>query len=229
MLTVWGRNNSTNVKKVLWCLEELGIPYQRIDVGGQYGKLNDPQYRALNPNGLIPCLQDKDFILWESNTIVRYLAAQYGQNSLYLADHHQRASAEKWMDWATSSVVEPFKAVFIGLVRTPPEQQDKVKIAQGMEKMNTLMSIANDALGEQAYLSGDAFGIGDIPLGCLAYAWFKLTDRAPGITAFTALVSEPDAKNSLPKSDCDWFELILFFYSKTPWHCWSKSRITYLF
>ncbi|WP_016588545.1 glutathione S-transferase N-terminal domain-containing protein, partial [Yersinia pestis] len=89
MLTVWGRNNSTNVKKVLWCLEELGIPYQRIDVGGQYGKLNDPQYRALNPNGLIPCLQDKDFILWESNTIVRYLAAQYGQNSLYLADHHQ--------------------------------------------------------------------------------------------------------------------------------------------
>ncbi|ABG12998.1 glutathione S-transferase [Yersinia pestis] len=179
MLTVWGRNNSTNVKKVLWCLEELGIPYQRIDVGGQYGKLNDPQYRALNPNGLIPCLQDKDFILWESNTIVRYLAAQYGQNSLYLADHHQRASAEKWMDWATSSVVEPFKAVFIGLVRTPPEQQDKVKIAQGMEKMNTLMSIANDALGEQAYLSGDAFGIGDIPLGCLAYAWFNLPIERP--------------------------------------------------
>ncbi len=85
----------------------------------------------------------------------------------------------KWMDWATSSVVEPFKAVFIGLVRTPPEQQDKVKIAQGMEKMNTLMSIANDALGEQAYLSGDAFGIGDIPLGCLAYAWFNLPIERP--------------------------------------------------
>lgn len=179
MLTVWGRNNSTNVKKVLWCLEELGISYQRIDVGGQYGKLNDPLYRSMNPNGLIPCLQDDDFILWESNTIVRYLAAQYGDGTLYLPDARLRASAEKWMDWATSSMVEPFKAVFIGLVRTPPEQQDKVKIAQGMTQLNTLMAIADQALEKQAYLSGDKFGIGDIPLGCLAYAWFNLSIERP--------------------------------------------------
>ncbi|MFB5186676.1 glutathione S-transferase [Yersinia intermedia] len=179
MLTVWGRNNSTNVKKVLWCLEELGIGYQRIDVGGQYGKLNDPLYRSMNPNGLIPCLQDDDFILWESNTIVRYLAAQYGDGTLYLPDARLRASAEKWMDWATSSMAEPFKAVFIGLVRTPPEQQDKVKIAQGMTQLNTLMAIADQALEKQAYLSGDKFGIGDIPLGCLAYAWFNLSIERP--------------------------------------------------
>ncbi|CNC86569.1 putative glutathione S-transferase-family protein [Yersinia intermedia] len=179
MLTVWGRNNSTNVKKVLWCLEELGISYQRIDVGGQYGKLNDPLYRSMNPNGLIPCLQDDDFILWESNTIVRYLAAQYGDGTLYLPDARLRASAEKWMDWATSSMAEPFKAVFIGLVRTPSEQQDKVKIAQGMTQLNTLMAIADQALEKQAYLSGDKFGIGDIPLGCLAYAWFNLSIERP--------------------------------------------------
>lgn len=179
MLTVWGRNNSTNVKKVLWCLEELGISYQRIDVGGQYGKLNDPLYRSMNPNGLIPCLQDDDFILWESNTIVRYLAAQYGDGTLYLPDARLRASAEKWMDWATSGMAEPFKAVFIGLVRTPPEQQDKVKIAQGMTQLNTLMAIADQALEKQAYLSGDKFGIGDIPLGCLAYAWFNLSIERP--------------------------------------------------
>ncbi|CQJ65162.1 putative glutathione S-transferase-family protein [Yersinia intermedia] len=179
MLTVWGRNNSTNVKKVLWCLEELGISYQRIDVGGQYGKLNDPLYRSMNPNGLIPCLQDDDFILWESNTIVHYLAAQYGDGTLYLPDARLRASAEKWMDWATSSMAEPFKAVFIGLVRTPPEQQDKVKIAQGMTQLNTLMAIADQALEKQAYLSGDKFGIGDIPLGCLAYAWFNLSIERP--------------------------------------------------
>ncbi|MGP2542472.1 glutathione S-transferase [Yersinia sp. 2541 StPb PI] len=181
MLTVWGRNNSTNVKKVLWCLEELGISYQRIDVGGQYGKLNDPLYRSMNPNGLIPCLQDGDFILWESNTIVRYLAAQYGDSALYLPDAQLRAGAEKWMDWATSSMVEPFKAVFIGLVRTPPEQQDKVKIAQGMTQLNTLMAIADHALEKQAYLSGDKFGIGDIPLGCLAYAWFNLSIERPSL------------------------------------------------
>ncbi|MDW9425777.1 glutathione S-transferase, partial [Yersinia enterocolitica] len=164
MLTVWGRNNSTNVKKVLWCLEELGVSYERVDVGGQYGKLNDPLYRSLNPNGLIPCLQDGDFILWESNTIVRYLAAQYGDNALYLPEAKQRAAAEKWMDWATSSVVEPFKAVFIGLVRTAPELQDKAKIAHGIDQLNALMAIADEALSKQIYLSGD------IPLGCLAYA-----------------------------------------------------------
>lgn len=179
MLTVWGRNNSTNVKKVLWCLEELALGYERINVGGQYGKLNEPLYRAMNPNGLIPCLQDEDFILWESNTIVRYLAAQYGENRLYLADARQRAEAEKWMDWVTSSVVEPFKAVFIGLVRTPPEQQDKERIAQGIEQLNRLMAIADSALAQQTYLSGDKFGIGDIPLGCLAYAWFNLSITRP--------------------------------------------------
>ncbi|WP_145518352.1 glutathione S-transferase [Yersinia mollaretii] len=179
MLTVWGRNNSTNVKKVLWCLEELALGYERIDVGGQYGKLNEPLYRAMNPNGLIPCLQDEDFILWESNTIVRYLAAQYGENRLYVADARQRAAAEKWMDWVTSSVVEPFKAVFIGLIRTPPEQQDKAKIAQGIEQLNRLMTIADSALAQQVYLSGDKFGIGDIPLGCLAYAWFNLSITRP--------------------------------------------------
>ncbi|CQJ45190.1 glutathione S-transferase family protein [Yersinia rohdei] len=179
MLRVWGRNNSTNVKKVLWCLEELGLSYERIDIGGQFGKLNDPQYRALNPNGLIPCLQDEDFILWESNTIVRYLAAQYGDNSLYLPDARQRASAEKWMDWATSSVVDPFKTVFIGLVRTAPERQNKEKIAQGIEQLNQLMTIADEALSQQDYLSGEHFGIGDIPLGCLAYAWFNLPIERP--------------------------------------------------
>ncbi|HDL7749005.1 TPA: glutathione S-transferase [Yersinia enterocolitica] len=179
MLTVWGRNNSTNVKKVLWSLEELGVSYERVDVGGQYGKLNDPLYRSLNPNGLIPCLQDGDFILWESNTIVRYLAAQYGDNALYLPEAKQRAAAEKWMDWATSSVVEPFKAVFIGLVRTAPELQDKAKIAHGIDQLNALMAIADEALSKQTYLSGDKFGIGDIPLGCLAYAWFNLPIERP--------------------------------------------------
>ncbi|CAM3269222.1 MULTISPECIES: glutathione S-transferase family protein [Yersinia] len=174
MLTVWGRNNSTNVKKVLWCLEDLGIEYQQIDAGGKFGKLDDPNYRSLNPNGLIPCLQDGDFILWESNTIVRYIALKYGEKStLYLADIQQRASAEKWMDWA-QALAAPFKAAFVGLVRTPPEQQDKQKIQQGIKEWDALMGIANGELEKQPYLSGQHFGVGDIPLGCIAYAWFNL-------------------------------------------------------
>ncbi len=99
MLTIWGRKNSSNVKKVLWCLEELNVPYQQIDIGGKFGKLNDPTYLRMNPNAVIPCLQDGDFILWESNAIVRYIAAKFGKDCLYPADLQERASVEKWMDW----------------------------------------------------------------------------------------------------------------------------------
>uniref|UniRef100_A0A6V7KHJ8 GST N-terminal domain-containing protein n=1 Tax=Bracon brevicornis TaxID=1563983 RepID=A0A6V7KHJ8_9HYME len=98
MLTLWGRENSSNVKKVRWLAAELGLSYQHIPAGGQFGRNREADYLTMNPNGLIPCLQDDDLVLWESNTIVRYLAAKYSQQSLYLADHGQRANAEKWMD-----------------------------------------------------------------------------------------------------------------------------------
>lgn len=174
MLTIWGRNNSTNVKKVIWCLAELNVPFKHINVGGKYGQLDQPAYRSLNPNGLIPCLQDDNFVLWESNTIVRYLAAQYSQGVLYPQNIQVRASAEKWMDWTSSSLMPHFKDVFIGLIRTPLEQQDKNKIQQSAEQLDKFMGIANGALEKQTYFSGDTFGVGDIPPGCISYAWFNL-------------------------------------------------------
>ncbi len=123
MLKIWGRKNSSNVRKVLWCAEEAGLAYERIDAGGAFGVVNDAPYRALNPNGVVPTLEDEGFVLWESNTIVRYLAARYAPD-LYPQDLQQRASAEKWMDWTTSSLAAPFRTVFWGTVRTPPEQRD---------------------------------------------------------------------------------------------------------
>ncbi|WP_304167739.1 glutathione S-transferase family protein [Lonsdalea britannica] len=173
MLTLWGRENSTNVKKVLWCAEELGLTYQHIPLGGAFGGNHDPDYLALNPNGLIPCLRDDELVLWESNSIVRYLAAQYGQGSLYLADAKARASAEKWMDWAMS-LATFFGPVFINMMRTPPAQRDMAAVEANIARCESLLSIADDALASQPWLSGEHFGVGDIPLGCIAYGWFSM-------------------------------------------------------
>lgn len=173
MLKIWGRDNSTNVKKVRWCAAELGLPYEHILAGGKFGRNHDADFLAMNPNGLVPCLQDDELVLWESNTIVRYLAAQYGQGSLYLADAKARASAEKWMDWTMAFSI-PFQSVFLGMVRTAPEKRDMSVIEAGIERCEKLFTIIDMTLAKQPWLSGEAFGIGDIPLGCYAYGWFSM-------------------------------------------------------
>lgn len=180
MLTLWGRENSSNVKKVRWIAAELGISYQHELAGGQFGRNREAEYLAMNPNGLIPCLQDGDLVLWESNTIVRYLAAKYGQDSLYMADHAQRASAEKWMDWAISLGV-PFGTVFIGLVRTAPEQRDNALIAKQKAECERLLTLADSVLAKQPWFSGQEFGVGDIPLGCIAYGWINMDIERPAL------------------------------------------------
>ncbi|KQQ68237.1 glutathione S-transferase [Pseudomonas sp. Leaf127] len=175
MLKIWGRQNSTNVRKALWIAEELGVPYESLNAGGEFGLVDTPQYRARNPNGRVPMIEDGAFILWESNAIVRYLAAAHGAGSaLYPADPQARAQADKWMDWASSTLAGPFRPVFWGLVRTPAEQQDKAEIDQGVQALNELWAIVDAALAQQPYLSGDELGMGDIPLGCFAYAWFGM-------------------------------------------------------
>ncbi|MES2868762.1 MAG: glutathione S-transferase [Pseudomonadota bacterium] len=175
MLKVWGRNNSSNVRKVLWCVEELALPYTRAEAGGAFGVVDSPEYRALNPNGRVPMIEDGDFVLWESNTIVRYLAAQYGADtSLYPMDARVRAQADKWMDWTTASFAVAFRDVFWGVLRTPVEQQDWVKINAAIKVSSELLAIVDQALSEKPYLSGDEFGMGDIPLGSFMYAWFEM-------------------------------------------------------
>lgn len=174
MLTVWGRENSTNVKKVLWLLEELGEVYQQINAGGQYGKNNEQHYLSLNPNGLIPCLQDDDFVLWESNAILRYLAERSGDANFWGSNAQARASADKWMDWASSTLGIPFRQVYVSLIRTPEDRRDPQVIAAGMAAFEKALSLLDNVLAKQKWLSGDHFGLGDIPIGCSAYPWFTL-------------------------------------------------------
>lgn len=181
MLKIWGRINSTNVRKVLWIVEELDLVHQRIDAGGAFGLVNDPAYRAMNPNGLVPVIQDGDDVLWESNTIVRYLATRYGDCALNLTNPIACAQAEKWMDWATSALAGTFRDLFWGMVRTPEDQRDMAKINTAREAVGKLLRMPDEALARQDYLSGDTFGIGDIPLGCFAYAWFEMPIERPAL------------------------------------------------
>lgn len=180
MLKIWGRKNSSNVRKALWIAEEVGVPYETQDAGGAFGLVNEAAYRSKNPNSRIPMIEDGDFVLWESNAIVRYLAARHASDSdLYPADLQARALADKWMDWTTSTIAAPFSPVFWGVVRTPADKQDWNAINEGITHLHSLLLVADETLSRQPYLSGQAFGMGDIPLGCFAYAWFEMPIERP--------------------------------------------------
>lgn len=178
MLTIWGRKNSTNVRKALWAAEEAGVAYQARDAGGAFGVVDEPHYRAMNPNGLVPVIEDDGLVLWESNAIVRYLAAKYADGVLYARDPGERAQADKWMDW-TATFAVPFRDLFWGTMRTPPEQRNPEVIAAALVRCGELLARVEQTLAKQPYLSGAEFGMGDIPLGCFIYAWFEMPIERP--------------------------------------------------
>lgn len=169
MLKVLGRNNSSNVQKVLWCLDELGLPFEREDVGGAFGRNRDPGYLALNPNGLIPTLVDAGRVLWESNTILRYLAASYDTGELWEPDPARRAVGEKWMDWQLSVLAPPMTPLFVQLVRTQETERDAALVAKSASKAAAAFRILDQALRDAPWLGGPRFTIADIPCGVLAY------------------------------------------------------------
>jgi glutathione S-transferase len=175
MLIIWGRLNSHNVKKVVWAAEEAGILYERRDIGGQFGFTDD--YLAMNPNRLIPTIDDHGFILWESNAICRYLAQQYA-SQLWPTDFQARASADRWMDWQFS-YGDAQRGAFYNLVRAAPADRDMAAVAESARKCGEMMAILDAALAGQRWLSGDDFGIGDVPMGVYAHTWFSLDIERP--------------------------------------------------
>ena len=187
MLTIYGRTNSVNVQKVLWCLAELAVPYTRIDAGLEHGKNTEPWYLKLNPNGKVPLLTDGSFTLWESNTIVRYLAGKHGMGTLCPAAPEARALAEAWMDWQLSTLIGPVSVVFWDLVRKPVAQRDAVAIERNLREANRAMTLLDDHLQRVPYVAGEAFTMGDIPVGATAHRWLEIDgiDRPP-LTAVRA-------------------------------------------
>jgi glutathione S-transferase len=174
MLKIMGRDTSSNVQKVLWVCGELGLPFEREDIGGPFGGNDKPEYLALNPNGRVPTIIDDGYVLWESNSCTRYLAAKHGGDPLSPADLQIRGNAERWMDWQMTTMSPALVPVFWGLVRTPPEKRDMDAIEAARKKLSGLIGFMDAQLSKTTYLAGDDFTIGDIPLGITAYRWFVM-------------------------------------------------------
>lgn len=180
MIEVFGRANSLNVQKVLWALGELGVPFVRHDVGGLYGGNRETDFLARNPSGLVPVLSEDGFDLWESNTIVRYLAARYGAGSLWPEDPRTRALSEKWMDYQLGTVFPAFRDAVLGLIRGAPEGRDPEKIARSVRATGETLAVLDAHLRDVAYVAGDALTVGDVALGPTVYRWLTLDiDRPP--------------------------------------------------
>lgn len=179
MLKIWGRTNSINVQKVLWCCAEMAIPYERVDAGMQFGVNNTPEYRAMNPNGLVPLIDDDGFVLWESHAIVRYLARKHGLGTLCPADPRTAADADRWMEWYSTTLWNHMKPVFWILVRTPPEKRNMTEVEDNRKKLAGYLEMADAHLKNHEYLAGAQFTMGDIPLAVLAQRWFNLPIERP--------------------------------------------------
>jgi glutathione S-transferase len=179
MLKIWGRTNSVNVKKALWAIEELGLKYERIDAGMQFGVNKTPEYLKMNPTGLVPTIDDDGFVLWESHSIVRYLAAKHSSGKLSPTDLKRRADAERWMDWTYTFQKEFQRPIFWPLVRTPPEKRDLNAIEAARKVCSELLAIPEAALAARPYLAGNELTIGDIPLACHVQLWMRLPIERP--------------------------------------------------
>ena len=172
-IKIWGRANSVNVQKVLWCLRELDLNFERIDAGMAFGRNHDPEYLAMNPNGRVPTLVDGDFVLWESNSIMRYLVLAYGKGSaVYPEGAKHRAGVERWLDWTLSTLQPVDRPVFWALVRTPVEQRDMAQIQKDADAEAREWHIVDSALSTRRFIEGDDFTIADIALGAYARRWF---------------------------------------------------------
>jgi glutathione S-transferase len=209
MLTVWGRANSLNVQKVMWTLGELGLAHERIPTGGHFGGNQDPAYLEHNPNGLVPTLRDGDLYVWESNAIVRYLAAKHDAGGLWPEDPAQRARADRWMDWALSTAVPAMTGVFMVTVRAPRGTPRPADFAQRLAQCHKAFGILEAALEKSDYLAGNRLTMGDIPVGVAVGRYLRLSiDRPdyPRLAAYFARLRQRPAYAThvmLPLGTCE--------------------------
>ncbi|RDJ27554.1 glutathione S-transferase family protein [Bosea caraganae] len=202
MLTIWGRISSINVQKAVWAAGEVGQTFERIDVGGAFGGTSGPTYRAKNPNGLVPVLEDGEICIWESNSIVRYLAARYGAGWIWEEDPALRAESDRWMDWMIAELQPALNPGFRMLLRTPPEQRDPAVVENAIARTEALMAILDAHLAQRSYLANERFGMADITVAPGAHRWLNLPvqrTKRPHVERWYEMVSaRPAAKPALP-------------------------------
>ena len=197
MLTIHGRPNSINVQKAMWAVGEIGLAHERLDVGGQFGGNDTPEYRAMNPNGLVPVLVDGDTVIWESHTIVRYLGAVHDAGGLWPEDPAERTLADRWMDWAVASLQPQMTPVFWGVVRTLEAERDMGAIQRAATALQSIWGILDAHLADRDFVAGRRFTMGDIPVGAFycRYTRLPVIERAslPNCDAWLARLAERPA------------------------------------
>ncbi len=186
MLKVWGRVNSINVMKVLWVCDELALPFEQINAGLQYGVVDTPAYAAMNPDRKIPVIDDDGFILAESNTIIRYLAARHGRTDLLPADPRGRAEVERWMDWASFSLAVPMLPLFRQLIRTPADRRDPAVIEVNRLETERCLRIIDAQVAVTGYMVGTGLSLADVPAAAFAHRWLALPIERPALPALDA-------------------------------------------
>ena len=182
MLRVWGRQSSLNVQKVLWLLGELRLEYEHVPAGGPFGRLDEPAFRALNPHARVPVLEDNEIAVWESHTILRYLAAKYGRGRFWNEDPALRARIEGWMDWSQSALQRDFlDGVFWGFFRTPPAQRDTQAVEKSIRRCAEHFRLLDGILDKSQFIVGDEFSLADIPIGTTLYRYYTLDVERPAV------------------------------------------------
>jgi glutathione S-transferase len=186
VITIWGRGSSSNVQKVLWCCDELGIAYEQIPVGREFGKNGESWYRTMNPNGLVPTVRDGDLILWESNSILRYLCNRYDGERLYPIAPGPRSHVDRWLDWQLSVNLPAIQPVFWGLIRTPEAERDMPAILAATAKLNQAWTLLDHELASRPYVAGDTLSIADLGLGNAVHRWYAFPIERPALTNIEA-------------------------------------------
>jgi len=182
MLKVWGRRNSLNVQKVMWLVGELSLPHEHVSVGGPFGGTREPAFRAMNPNGLVPVVEEGGLAIWESHAILRYLGARYGGEALWPQDAGERSLFDRWMDWCLAHWQPAFSTgVFWGYYRTPEAKRDWPSIHRSIALCAELMRLVEGALQDREFLAGDRLTLGDIPLGTSLFRYFDLDIERPSL------------------------------------------------
>ena len=184
MLKVLGKPTSINVRKVLWTCEEIGRPIELEPYGSGFQPVDTPAFKALNPNAQVPVIVDGDLVLWESNTICRYLAGQARREDLLPSAPAERARVEQWMDWQATDLNSAWRYAFMALVRRSPAHQDSTAIAASVAEWNRLMGIADAQLARTgAFIAGEAFTLADVVVGLSTHRWFMAPIERPELPA----------------------------------------------
>jgi glutathione S-transferase len=181
LLKIYGTIVSSNVQKVLWCCAEIGVPFERLDIVETFGAQRAPGYLALNPNGLMPTIDDDGFILWESNAIVRYLCAKHSLGRLCPSSLAERADAERWMDWQQTSLAPQMGPLFRALLRNPREELPADRLAVAMQKAGDLWRMLDARLASHEYVCGASLTMADLALGNAVHRWYKFAIEHPDL------------------------------------------------